>query len=96
MFNVNLTGKKKKKKEKTHHNKRAGSVVQGVDLEFKPQYHKKKKKVKRKKPVKCAYITFYLYNDENLIVSNSLAMTNFLVIKYSFTSPLMDLCENFS
>jgi hypothetical protein len=24
--------------KKTHHNKRAGGVAQGVDLEFKPQY----------------------------------------------------------
>jgi hypothetical protein len=30
--------------EKTQHKKRAGGMAQGVDLEFKPQYHKKKKK----------------------------------------------------
>jgi hypothetical protein len=30
--------------EKIHHNKRAGGAAQGVDPEFKPQYHKKKKK----------------------------------------------------
>jgi hypothetical protein len=29
--------------EKTHYKKRAGGIVQGVDTEFKPQYHKKKK-----------------------------------------------------
>jgi hypothetical protein len=30
--------------QKTHHQKRTGGVAQGVDLEFKPQYCKKKKK----------------------------------------------------
>jgi hypothetical protein len=30
--------------EKIHHKKRAGGVAQGVGPEFKPQYHKKKKK----------------------------------------------------
>jgi hypothetical protein len=32
--------------EKTHHIKRSGRVAQGVGPEFKPQYHKKKKKEK--------------------------------------------------
>jgi hypothetical protein len=32
--------------EKTHHIKRSGRVAQGVGPEFKPQYHKKKKKRK--------------------------------------------------
>jgi hypothetical protein len=32
--------------EKTLHKKRAGGVAQGVGPEFKPQYHKKKKKEK--------------------------------------------------
>jgi hypothetical protein len=36
-----LSQKKKKKSQK-----RAGAVAQGVGPEFKPQYHKKKKKVK--------------------------------------------------
>jgi hypothetical protein len=35
---------RKKKKKKNHHKKRAGGVAQGVGPEFKPQYHKKKKK----------------------------------------------------
>jgi hypothetical protein len=30
--------------EKTHHKKRDGGVAQGVGPEFKPQYHKKKKR----------------------------------------------------
>jgi hypothetical protein len=30
--------------KKTHHKKRAAVVVQGVGPEFKPQYHKRKKK----------------------------------------------------
>jgi hypothetical protein len=30
--------------EKLHHKKRGGGMVQGVGPEFKPQYHKKKKK----------------------------------------------------
>jgi hypothetical protein len=29
--------------KKTHHQKRAGGVAEGVGLEFKPQYYKKKK-----------------------------------------------------
>jgi hypothetical protein len=29
-------------RKKTLHKKRAGGVAQGVDPEFKPQYHKKK------------------------------------------------------
>jgi hypothetical protein len=30
--------------KKTHHKNRGGGVTQGVDLEFKPQYLKKRKK----------------------------------------------------
>jgi hypothetical protein len=30
--------------EKKNHKNRAGGMAQGVGLEFKPQYHKKKKK----------------------------------------------------
>jgi hypothetical protein len=30
--------------KKAHHKNRAGGVAQGEDPEFKPQYHKKKKK----------------------------------------------------
>jgi hypothetical protein len=32
--------------EKTHHKKRAGGVAQGEGSDFKPQYHRKKKKKK--------------------------------------------------
>jgi hypothetical protein len=32
--------------EKTHYKKRGGDVAQGIVSEFKPQYHKKKKKEK--------------------------------------------------
>jgi hypothetical protein len=35
--------------KKTLHKNRAGGVAQGEDPEFKPQYHKKKKKSKTKK-----------------------------------------------
>jgi hypothetical protein len=35
---------KKKKKKKNPSQQRTGGVVQGVGPEFKPQYHKKKKK----------------------------------------------------
>jgi hypothetical protein len=35
--------------KKTHHNYRAGGVAQGEGLEFKPQYHKKKKKERKGK-----------------------------------------------
>jgi hypothetical protein len=31
--------------KKTYHKKRTGGVAQGVDLEFKSQHHKKKKKL---------------------------------------------------
>jgi hypothetical protein len=31
--------------EKKNHNKWAGGVTQGIDPEFKSQYHKKKKKI---------------------------------------------------
>jgi hypothetical protein len=31
--------------KKTHHKKRVGGVAQDVGPEFKPQYHKKKKKL---------------------------------------------------
>jgi hypothetical protein len=34
--------------EKTHHKKRTDGVAQGVDPEFKPQYGKKFKKIKKK------------------------------------------------
>jgi hypothetical protein len=34
--------------EKIHHEKKAGGVTQGVSPEFKLQYHKKKRKEKKK------------------------------------------------
>jgi hypothetical protein len=33
--------------KKTHHKKRVGGVAQDVGPEFKPQYHKKKKKIRK-------------------------------------------------
>jgi hypothetical protein len=36
--------------KRTHHKKRAGGVVQGVGLEFKPQYHQQNKTKQNKKP----------------------------------------------
>jgi hypothetical protein len=38
--------KKKKKKKRKPSQKRAGGVAQSVGFEFKPQYHKRKKKKK--------------------------------------------------
>jgi hypothetical protein len=35
--------------EKTLHKKRVGAVAQGVGPEFKPQYHKKRKKERKEK-----------------------------------------------
>jgi hypothetical protein len=39
--------------EKTQYKKRVGRVDQGVGPEFKPQYHKEKKKTKNLKPTVC-------------------------------------------
>jgi hypothetical protein len=35
--------------EKVHHKKRAGGIAQGVGHDFKPQYHKKKKRIKKER-----------------------------------------------
>jgi hypothetical protein len=43
------------KKKESHHNKRAGRVAQSIGPEFKPQYHKKKKKELDKSNV-CVYV----------------------------------------
>jgi hypothetical protein len=48
-------------------------VVQGLDLEFKPQYHKKKKKKKRKeisvslKDLKLFFIIFLILLNSNAV-----------------------------
>jgi hypothetical protein len=46
--------------EKTHHQKRVDRVAQGVDSEFKPQYHKKRKKERKKFSFKLLSIKEHL------------------------------------